>query len=118
MTTATTAYRDYVLDEFANSLKDDEVKESRLTARKQMARALCREGHSRSAQPTTFQHYFVVLFDAEPRSWVELVPALKEPESELQIFVAHPPIKTRQVKVRITGRTKGVPNPILPNFGQ
>lgn len=41
-----------------------------------------------------------------------------EPESELEIFVRSTPKNVRLVKVQILSRTRGVPNPILPDLGE
>ncbi len=118
MTTATTAYRDYVMNEFADSLHGDEFDDLEMPTRKPAVRTRNGNLRVRSSQPTTVQRYFVVQFDADSRSWTGLPPILTEPESELAIFVPHRPKKTRQVLVRITRRSKGVPNPILPIFGE
>jgi hypothetical protein len=45
-------------------------------------------------------------------------PIQNEPESELEICVHSTPQRVRRVTVRIFSRSKGVPNPILPELGE
>jgi hypothetical protein len=113
LSTSTTAYRDYVVPEFALPAFGQTCDAFGATPPADLRRSLRRP----FAHATTSEREFVFEDDAKPGS-VEAVPlVLREPTSELEVVVRSPPIKVRRVKVRIGARTKGTPNPILPQNG-
>jgi len=113
LSTSTTAYRDYVVAEFALPGFGRTYDAFGTTAPADLRRSL----RLPFAHSTTSGREFVFDDKAEPGS-VDAVPlVVKEPVNELEVVVRSPPIKVRRVKVRIEARTKGIPNPILPQNG-
>ncbi len=113
MITSTTAYRDYVVAEFALPAFGRTHDAFGATAPADLRRAL----QLPLAHATTSGREFVFDDEAEAGSVDAVPPVINKPESELEVVVRSPPIKVRQVRVRIETRTKGIPNPILPQNG-
>lgn len=113
LSTSTTAYRHYVVAEFAVPAFGRTEDAIDPTAPADLRQSLLRP----VAQATTSEREFVFGLEAEPSVVDAVTPVIKQPESDLEVVVLSPPIKVRQVKVRIAARTKGIPNPILPQNG-
>lgn len=114
MTTATTAYRDYSLKEFG----DSEFSQYHPSySRRPVAAGGYLAPRRLRVEPTTMQVFFVFSIDPESSSQVGPTIFFGEPESELAAVVSCEPRNVRKVQIQIASRTKGLPNPILPDLG-
>lgn len=114
MSSPSTVYRHFVLDGMADSLWGTAFDD---VGRLQQSLA-CRRYGKVVAIPTTVDRDFVIQDDVVSIASDRPMPVLRQPESELPIFVRSKPHNVRRVKVRILSRTIGVPNPILPDLGE